>query len=250
MALTNNDQIRIRKYLLGKLSEDEQQKIEERLIAEDDLFQELEISKSELVEDYRANELSRDEKQWFENHFLASPEGKEMYELTMSLDHLARSIPKRVAPATFSERLQKYFRQYRWAVATASAVVIVGLILILIYNLRPAGHTVSGPTLASNITNRAEGSLPAKVTIPGNASELKLRLLLPRDMSPDAKYRAELDNKTETRPVKVLEQDRESVSVVIPVSQLPRGEYSLKLIAITPEGTEREIPGDYLFNIQ
>jgi len=116
--------------------------------------------------------------------------------------------------------------------------------------LRPGGQTVTGPTLASNIIDRAEGALPAKVTIPANASELKLRLLVPRDTSPDANYRAELDNKTEITSVKVLEHDREGVWVIIPVSQLPRGEYSLKLIAITPAGAEHEIPGDYLFNIQ
>src|SRR3954452_17771593 len=115
MALTSNDQKRIRDYLLGKLSEDEQQTIEERLIAEDDLFQELEISKSELVEDYRANDLSTAEKQWLESHFLASPEGKETYELTLSLDHLARSPPTRLPSVSFFERLQTSLKQYRWA---------------------------------------------------------------------------------------------------------------------------------------
>jgi hypothetical protein len=50
--------------------------------------------------------------------------------------------------------------------------------------------------------------------------------------------------------VKVLEHDADSVWVVIPVKYLPRGEYSLKLVAITPEGGEREIPGDYLFNVE
>ena len=71
MAL-NNDQITIREYLLGKLSEDEQQKIEERLMTENDLFQEFEISKGELVEEYLANELSGEEHEWFEGHFLSA----------------------------------------------------------------------------------------------------------------------------------------------------------------------------------
>jgi len=250
MALNNNDQARIRDYLLGKLSEDDQRIIEERLMTEDDLFQELEISKSELVEDYRANELSRDEQRWFESHFLASPEGRETYEFTLALDHLGRSAPKPAPPVSFFERLQNLFKQYPWAVATASVIMVVGLIGGYRAILRPAGQTVTGPTLASNIINREQGALPTKVTIPANASELKFRLLLPRDAAPAAKYRADLDNKTETTPVKVLEQDREGVWVVIPVSQLPRGEYSLKLVAITSEGAEREIPGDYLFNIQ
>ena len=79
MALNHNDQTRIRQFLLGRLSETEQQKLEERLMIEDDLFQELEISKSELVEEYCANELNHEDNQWFERNFLASPEGKERY---------------------------------------------------------------------------------------------------------------------------------------------------------------------------
>jgi len=247
MAL-KNDQITIREYLLGKLSEDEQQKIEERLMTENDLFLEFEISKGELVEEYRANELSHEEHEWFEGHFLDSPEGKQAYEFTLALDHLARSKSTPAPRLTFFERVQNFFKQYPWAVATASAAVIVIVAFVIIS--RQAGQTVTGPTLASNLSNRQQGALPTKVTIPSNASELKFRLLLPRDVSPDAKYRADLDNKIETKSVTVLEQDREGVWVVIPVSQLPRGEYSLKLVAIMPDGKEREIPGDYLFNIQ
>ena len=247
MAL-DNDQTRVRDYLLGKLSEDDQQKIEERLMTEDDLFQELEISKSELVEDYCANELSPDEQEWFESHFLASPEGRETYEFTLTLDHLARSIPKPVPTFSFFERLRNPFKQYPWVVATASAAVIVVVALIIIP--RRSGETVVGPTLASNILNREQGTLPTRITIPPNASGIKFRLLLPPDASLEAKYRADLDNKVETTRVKVLEHDREGVWVVIPVNQLPRGEYSLKLVSIMADGTEREIPGDYLFNIQ
>lgn len=248
MVLNNNDQTRIREYLLGKLSEDEQQKIEERLLIEDDLFEEFEISKGELVEEYWANELSREEREWLEGHFLASPEGKQAYEFKLVLDDLTRLTAKPAPQPPFYERLKNLFKQYPWAVATASAalIVIVGLIFIT----RQSGQTAIGPTLASNIINREQGTLPTKVTIPSNASELKFRLLLPRDASPDAKYRADLDNKTETKSVTVVEQDREGVWVVIPVSQLPPGEYSLKLVAIMSDGKEREIPGDYLFNIQ
>jgi hypothetical protein len=72
--------------------------------------------------------------------------------------------------------------------------------------------------------------------------------LLPQGILPSANYRADLDNKNDFKPVSVVESDREGVWVVIPVSQLPRGEYSLRLVAITDSG-EREIPGDYLFNI-
>ena len=69
MALSNHDQAQIREYLLGKLGETEQQKIEERLIMEDELFDEFEISKDELIEEFCSGELNQDERQWFELHF-------------------------------------------------------------------------------------------------------------------------------------------------------------------------------------
>ena len=72
MALNNHDEARIRDYLLGHLSDEEQEKIEERLMTEDDLFEELEISKGELIEEYRAGELSRNDHEWFAEHYLAS----------------------------------------------------------------------------------------------------------------------------------------------------------------------------------
>lgn len=248
MALNNNDQSRIREFLLGKLSEEEQQKIEERLIVEEDLFNEFEISKGELVEEYCANELTEEEQQWFERHFLASTEGKETYALAEAIGRLQRAAFKPARRVTFADQFKDLFKQHPLIISLGTAgavVVIVGAIFLF----RPAGQTMVGPTLASNIINREQGSLPTKVTIPSNASQLKLRLLLAADASASTKYRAELDNKSKVEPVEVVERDREGVWVVIPTSHLPRGEYSLKVVAIT-DGMEREIPGDYLFNVE
>ena len=66
MALNNNDQARIREYLLGRLSDEEQEKIEEQLMVNDDLFEELEISKCELIEEYSAGELSQTDRESLE----------------------------------------------------------------------------------------------------------------------------------------------------------------------------------------
>lgn len=247
MALNYDDQRRVREFLLGKLSEDEQQKIEERMMVEDDLFEELEISKGELVEEYCANELSREEHQWFEQNFLASPEGKERYDLAVTLGQLTVAAPQ-PRRLTFFEKLQNLFKQHPSFIAMASTAAIV-VVVAAIFVFRPRGETVVGPTLASTIINREQGSLPAKITIPSNASEIKFPLSVSDDVS-GASYRAELDNQTEIKPAKVAGHDGKTVWVVIPVSQLPRGQYSLKLLAITPDGKEREIPGDYRFDVE
>ena len=89
MALSAHDQSRIREYLLGHLSHEEQVHLEERLIVDDDLSQELEISKAELIEEYCAGELTEKEQQWFESNYLASREGRQRYTLAVALRYLS-----------------------------------------------------------------------------------------------------------------------------------------------------------------
>ena len=100
MALTNHDQSNIRKYLLGKLSDLEQQKTDARLMVDDDLFQELEISKGELIEEYSAGELRQQEHEWFGNHYLATGEGSKRLLFAAALHAVARRqpTPERVGP--------------------------------------------------------------------------------------------------------------------------------------------------------
>src|ERR1044072_7205185 len=93
MALNNQDQAQIREYLLGKLSEAEQEKIEERLMVEDELCDGLEAAKDELVEEYCGGELDEPERRWLEDHFLASPEGRQRQAFVLSMDCFHNGIP-------------------------------------------------------------------------------------------------------------------------------------------------------------
>ena len=93
MAVNAHDQSSIRDYLLGRLSHKEQEHLEERLIVDDDLSEELEISKGELIEEYCAGELTEKERRWFERNYLASFEGRQRYSFTVALSYLSR-IPK------------------------------------------------------------------------------------------------------------------------------------------------------------
>ncbi len=249
MALTTNDQDIIRDYLLGRLSDDEQQKIEERLMLEDDFFDEFEASKDELVERYCASELGEKERRWFEGHYLASTEGRQRYKLAVAFDSMnVLTLPQQVTQPTLLERITSFFKQHPWAMTSATSAALV-VIVAGIWFSRSEGPTITGPTLASNFINREGGDLPPRVQLPSGAAALKLRLLLPQPSTPGVRYRAELDTKIEEKPVEVVASDAESVSVKIPISLLRSGEYGLTLTAINPDRTEERIPGQYLFNI-
>jgi hypothetical protein len=251
MVLGNSDQTTVREYLLGHLNDVEQEQIEQRLMVEDDLFEELEISKGELIEEYRAGELAAQEKAWFERHFLASPEGQQRYTLAIAL---GRIKPQPVAQQqsvgpTFLERLVSLFKQPRWAIATmAPALVAVVVAVVLLSG--PAGQTFVGPTLANNVINRESGPLPTRVTLPANTAQLKLRLMLPQPSTPAARYQAKLDDRTNEKQIDVVESDTDSVTVLIPVKLLPQGEYSVTLLRVNSDSSSQPIPGYYFFNIE
>lgn len=251
MVLGNNDQTTVREYLLGHLNDVEQEQIEERLMVEDDLFEELEISKGELIEEYRAGELAAQEKAWFERHFLASPEGRQRYTLAIALGQIKPQPAAKQQPVrpTFLERLILLFKQPRWALATITPALIAVVVAVVLLS-RPAGQTFVGPTLANNVINRESGPLPTRVTLPANTAQLKLRLMLPQPSTRDARYQAKLDDRTNQKPIDVVESDTDSVTVLIPVKLLQQGEYSVTLLKVNSDGSSQPIPGYYFFNIE
>jgi len=247
MALNKQDQTSIRDYLLGHLNDAEQETLEERLMVEDDLFEELEISKGELIEQYVSGELPQTEKSWFEQHYLASPEGQESLTFAIALGQHASAKPK-PQPRNWIERVAAVILQPPWVAATAAAVVLALMIPMSFFFRRSSEYIATGPTLAPSMVNRGTPVLPANVIIPSGATKLKINLSLPQGIPSFVGFHADLDNRTEIQRVDA-KFDANSVSVVIPVTQLPRGEYSLRLIGITQAGEEKPIPFNYLFNI-
>jgi CHAT domain-containing protein/Flp pilus assembly protein TadD len=76
----------IRSYLLGTITqEDERRKIEERLMTNDDFFQELLIQESELIQDYVDGHLNETELPAFEKNFLLSEERQHKLKVARAL---------------------------------------------------------------------------------------------------------------------------------------------------------------------
>lgn len=249
MALSNHDQSTIRDYLLGKLNDEDEQKMEERLMVEDELFEEFEVSKGELVEEYVAGELPKQEHEWFKTHFLASPEGRERQAFVMAMHCLEAPAPAvQVVRQSWWERFQSLLSSRNWSVGLAASALAVVILAVVIS--RPEGETVIGPTLAGTLITRGEGPLPAVVKVGPKASKLRIRLLLPKNFTPASRYRAELDDRLNTKPVDVVEQDAEGAWVEIPADLIPPGEYSLQLVAIKLDGSEERVHRYYQFNVE
>ena len=246
MAQSNYDQVRIREYLLGKLTDDDQEKIEERLMVEDDLFQELEISKGELIEEYRAGELSQNEQQSFAR-FLWTPEGRRRHTFAVAIGCLDRTSPQ-PQPISWLERFRWLIQKPQWAVpAVASAALMVIVAVVGIRSLLQPTKFVA-ITLTNNAISRAAGDNQyPKVTVPSDASELRITLTLPEPAIEGAHYSVELDNRREITTFEPSGQNANSVSIVIPTRKVPPGLYALTIYEIKPDGTKQQIPGNYIF---
>ncbi|MGA9767405.1 MAG: hypothetical protein WBV94_00075 [Blastocatellia bacterium] len=69
------------KYLLGELSEQEQEQIEENYFDDDEFFDRMLVVEDELIDAYVGHRLSISEQERFENHFLRSPDRRKRVEL-------------------------------------------------------------------------------------------------------------------------------------------------------------------------
>ncbi len=249
MALINHDQAKIRQYLLGHLSDEEQQKLEERLMVEDNLFEELEITKGELIEEYCSEDLTQNEREWFERHYLASPEGRQRHTFTLALNCLKRPVPV-PERLTFSERLAAFFQKWRWAVAVAAPAALVVAIALGVQVSRRSQQSPTSYAFSLNSTVSQRSPSDARyqnVPLNSEIGELRITLRLPAGVKGGTDYRVELDDRHEIKTLNATSHDASSVLVVIPTSQLPEGLYALRLYASKNDGTEQLIPGEYLF---
>src|ERR1041385_1136067 len=248
MALNTHDQTRIREYLLGHLNDKEQEQLEERLIVDDELSEELEISKGELVEEYCAGELAGKERQWFERNYLASLEGRQEYALAVAIDLLKQKTQQ--PRASWFERLRSFLTVHTWAVGAATAAVLIIAIGGLWFSRSGSGTVVTFALTSTASRRGPSNSEIYRVKLNRNVGELRISLALPDATPAGGSYRAELDDRRNTKPVAVIGQEGNTVVVSVPAADVPIGYYALRLFSTPPGGSERELPGDYRFIVE
>lgn len=110
-----HENAKIRKYLLGNIQvEDERQKIEERLMLDDDYFEEVLIEEEELIQDYVVDCLTADERQRFEKHFFISEERRQKINFARALRRYIneKQSPKKEKINNHQEVSQKCFCRF------------------------------------------------------------------------------------------------------------------------------------------
>lgn len=83
--LQNGDERLLQKYLLGDLSVEEQDEIEDLYFDNDEYLDKLLVLENELIDNYLTGTLSNSEKQQFERNYLTTPEKKDRVRLVRHL---------------------------------------------------------------------------------------------------------------------------------------------------------------------
>jgi anti-sigma factor RsiW len=132
----------IGRYLLGQLGDTEQRQLEERLMTQDDLFEQVQFLEDELIDGYLKNTLSVKDRAGFEKHFLSAPERHKKLRFAEAF---------RSYVATANEETEKepakssFWQSLLAALRTPTPVLRYGLPLVLVGVL--AGGLRMGSTI-------------------------------------------------------------------------------------------------------
>lgn len=130
MKIDINLEEAIRKYLLGNLSQAEQEKLEERLMTEDDVFSQVLVHEDELIDEYLVGSLPAPERDAFEKHFLTTPERRQKLGFARSLTKYVEASSPTKSPLTqpsFVKALMALLRVQQPAVQYSFAAIALVL---------------------------------------------------------------------------------------------------------------------------
>src|SRR2546421_3377191 len=171
----------IKKYLLGQLAGADLAEIEQRVLTDEEFYEEVQIMEDELVDEYVNADLSAAERRLFEKNFLADPESRNKLRLGRALDrHLSDQPLERHQPGLFP------FLPFRNPIVSyslaAAVLVIVGVVSWVAFRTwRNSIPRESGQVLAIELTpgiTRDGGEIKKIAVPPGNDSvRFDLRIL-------------------------------------------------------------------------
>lgn len=262
----------LRLYLLGRLSGEESDTLERRLLAESELFELAEAVEGDLLAACARGELSPVEREEVLRRLAASPSGQARLALARDLATLARQEERRPAAVLPFRRPANLDRPvFRAAALAASLTLVVGGLWLARHETanpgrRPAEEqrarleaTTKGahplqPLVyvlgVSTTRSLQEATGPLKIT-PGT-EDVEIRLLLPRS-GDFPSYRVVLSPQVGDRIERTLtartEDDHPVVTLPVPASKLAPGAYRIKIWGGS-SGQETEFLGESPFVVQ
>lgn len=259
----NDEQNRIRSYLLGQLTDDERQLVEERIFTDPAFFADVQMTEEELLEDYVFKILPPEEAERFASRLLVNSEQIRRYEATAALKKYSDEDAKR--------RISPFFRQMRsgWRLAVAATVIVA--IVIGIWMRRAtsverevAALNVAGKSSETGSDYRVElprlrlrseptedvPEQPVAFPIQNNIVQLRLPLEAASYRSYEVTLIREPDSTlfTLSDHAPVESGNNKLLIVRVPAHALTQGEYRLILKGSTADGRIEDL-GSHTFTV-
>ena len=284
----DEEQVGIRRYLLGYSEPNAAESIEERLISDEGYLQEFSIITDELIEDYLDGALSEDEAARFKSHFLTTARRSRKVEIARALAEKANleesqaqadteTANRFVAKANVTSSKPAGRQKYWLLAASVAAVLFCGFLAREVWQRWPTPYSANNqankqlqdelvrlndPTLPlpagssvnlsiTPVTLREVGE-DRRVSIKPDTQTVLVRLILV-----DAQYgsyQASLNtvdgvNLGDIQKLKpTVEEGGRFVMVRLPAQMLSPGSYQIKLAAEISPGVFENV-GTYSFQV-
>ena len=175
----HTEKTELKDYLLGRLREEDEERVEVRLLSDPVYTEEFDIVENELTDQYVTGEVQGAEREQMERHFFASPARREKLRIAAALKERQQTSRKRWLP---SPELR----------VAASILIVVGLAFGIWWGLR-GGESESDKGLAAlHTAYQSERPLEARVSSLPYANFSRTRGTKEEEQQKDNLRRAEL----------------------------------------------------------
>lgn len=160
-------------YLLGELTEADEEAVELRLLTDAEFAEELEVVEEELVDQYAAGDLAPAERARLEGRFFASPERRRKLRVALALrDHAperaAREKKPNVTPLDAGGRRARFAPPSLYLKVAATLLIAVGL-GVAVWWMRADNSEVERGMVALNEAFGNRRAIETRVTAVGYA---------------------------------------------------------------------------------
>lgn len=144
------DEKLIKRYLLGSASDEEQRRVEERLMEDSDYYTRILMMEAELADEYVRGQLSTAEQKLFLKNFAAAPERRQQVEFALALrEHLlaaeeakAQALKRRPFASRWQAAvgwlgLQSPFRALAVTFSALLVVIACGWLIVKVWQRQP-----------------------------------------------------------------------------------------------------------------
>lgn len=229
MREQQEEEVKLRRYLLGELTLEQQVLIEQRLFLDDEYSLLAQAVEDDLIDDYAYHGLDARERVSFENHFLPRPEHRADVRIAQALKRFVVAQP---VPAG----RESFFRSLFWRRPMIGISFAALLILLTVFGWIIVRY-VRSQRNAPQIEARDQGSAPVTPNDQNRPSDVRPEQAADRtpsnQESPEANKRDANERPREPRP-----SGRQSASVMavtLAPGGLVRGSTQPTSVALSPD---------------